>query len=222
MATDFSKYGIPITTNNTNNGGVTDFSKYGSVSTEITPNQVSQSSVGNVLFPAKTSFSDSPITAGLKSIGNVPGSALNRARNLGTALLNPVDTAKGIANTLIGAEQTGLNKLTGQNIQTSATQTFESVLQALNNRYGSLEKAQQTAINDPVGFGADVASIIGGGASLIGKGAEVANLGSKVAGLVTNPLEKTVTGTANLASETAKFGVSQATGLNKDTISLLL
>lgn len=56
--------------------------------------------------------------------------------------------------------------------------------EAVKNRYGSIEAAQKTATEDPAGFGADVLSILEGGAGLAGKTEELDNLVSKVGGTV--------------------------------------
>lgn len=166
------------------------------------------------LFPAKPT--DNPVVAGAKALGNVPSSAFNLAKNVGSAILHPIKTVEGLGKVAVG----GVEKLIpGQQGQEDA---FNQFAQGLKERYGSLENLQRTATNDPFGFGSEILGAITGGASLLGKGAEASNLISKTGQLVTNPVTKLAEGTGNVIKGTTKFATSQATGLNPETITELL
>lgn len=124
---------------------------------------------------------DNPLKAGLKSLANVPSSLLNLGKSLFSAAAHPINTIKGVGNAFAGGIEEGYNALVGEEgAHNKQTETFDALKHALNERYGSLENAQRTATNDPVGFGADVFSILEGGASLadkfLGEGVETAGL----------------------------------------------
>lgn len=164
--------------------------------------------------------------AGLKAAGNLPSSALNFGKGLVDIVTNPVQTAKGIGGAITDVGRTVTNKLsdvTGikqTGVQGSqATPTLDSLEQVLKDRYGSLENAQKTAIEDPFGVGADIAGILSGGAAVAGRTSQLGNLGSTVARTATAPVRVPVKATANAASKATQFGVSQLTGLSPDTLS---
>lgn len=165
-------------------------------------------------FPATKG--EGPLIAGLKATGNIPSSAINLGKSLTNAVLNPIDTAKGIGKVAMG----GVQKLIpGEQAQES---DFNNFANALEERYGSLENLQRTATNDPFGFGTDIVTSVMGGAGLVGKGAEVSSAISKTGKLVTTPIVKTADKLADITKSTTKFATSQATGLNPETISELI
>lgn len=159
-----------------------------SVDTELT-NRIRESSSRNPVAeslqkpanPNNATFlskpDDNPIEAGLKSAGNVPSSAVNLGVNITEAALHPVETVKGIFNAIVGGGgklrdklAEGIDTLTHSKVGSTAlgagqtneqaTQTFEALQNSLIERYGSLEAAQKTATEDPVGFGSDVVGIL--------------------------------------------------------------
>jgi hypothetical protein len=165
-------------------------------------------------FPA--SATDNPIQAGLKAAGNVPSSAFNLGKSIYSAVRHPVQTVKGIGEVALG----GAEKLIpGQQGNEEAFNQFTNILK---ERYGSLENLQKTATNDPFGFGTDVLGLVTGGATLVGKGAAVTGAIGKVGKLATSPVAKTIEKTGELAGKTTKFGISQVTGLNPETITELI
>lgn len=125
-----------------------------------------------VPFPATSQ--ETPLQAGLKSAGNVPSSGFNFLKNIASAVTNPVDTGKGVFNAITGggraiqsqvqkgAEKIGLGNVFKMGENERADETFGALKQSLLNRYGSTEKAERTAIEDPIGFGADVVAILAG------------------------------------------------------------
>jgi hypothetical protein len=166
------------------------------------------------LFPS--SPTDNPLVAGAKAVGNLPTSAFNLAKGIGSAIIHPIDTVTGIAKTAIG----GVEKLIPG--QQGSEQNFDAFTKILKDRYGSLDNLQRTATNDPFGFGTDLATLFTGGASLVGKSGEAASLVGKTGQLVTKPVVRGAEKVGQGISSTAKFATSQATGLNPETISQLV
>lgn len=149
----------------------------------------------------KASSNDTPVTAGLKSLGNVPSSFANLAGGLLGVLAHPIKTVEGIGSAVIG----GVENLTGQNKGSpdQSQQTANAVGKAFMDRYGSLENAQRTATNDPAGFGADVLSIVTGGEGLLRKGADVADVvtgTNKVSGAVRSGIDTLNSGVQKVAT----------------------
>lgn len=179
-----------------------------------TPQNVSEENTYGAFFPSKST--DTPIQAGLKAAGNLPSSAFNLAKSLGTAVLNPIDTVKGIGKVAIG----GVQKLIPG--EQGMEQDFNAFTNILKDRYGSLDALAKTATNDPFGFGTDIVTLVGGGATLAGKSAQATQLASKVGKAVTNPVTKTAQKVGQGVTSTAKYATSQATGLNPETITQLL
>lgn len=180
------------------------------------------------LFPA--TGQENPFMAGLKSLGNVPSSAFNLVSGVAGIAKSPVQTAKGFGKAVIGAgervgreilERTPLANRVAQVQESQNEQVFSALASSLKERYGSLENLQKTAINDPFGFGTDIAGILGGGATLLGKGAQASKLVSAVAKPITKTVSRAVEGTGTALGRTGRFGVSQATGLEPETISTI-
>lgn len=167
------------------------------------------------------------LEAGRESISNLTQSAMNFASGVKDIVSNPIDTLKTVGGIVGGAgskilESTvgkGIEKITGQPIQKTDTQVFDNFTTALKQRYGSLEALQKTATEDPLGFGADVLSVLEGGAGLVGKTQQLNKGLSTVSNIVTKPISKTAGAISDVTSATTKFGISQATGLNPETIS---
>lgn len=179
-----------------------------------------------------------------KTIGNIPGSALNLGKNLYQIARHPLDTAKNIGAVGAGAIQAGADSLFGQDQNVQKTQTqlendqaFNSAKDYFVNRFGGMDKIKQTIINDPVGLAADAATVLEGGGGLIkgaGKMTKINALStagktiSKV-GETINPIrqalplaKKVVSGTGNFVKKTANFATAQSTGLNPQTISQII
>ena len=183
--------------------------------------QVVQESPNNPTF--NYTGLESPLQAGLKSAGNVPSSVYNLGKGLVSAVANPIDTLSGIGKMTLGGIQSGVKKVTGVDIGNQETkQSFSGLTDALYNRYGSLDNLSRTAVEDPAGFGADVLSLVSGGASLVGKGAELSNIISKTGRLATTPVAKATNLIKQGVNSTAKFATAQATGLNPETITQLV
>jgi len=137
---------------------------------------VSVEAESTATFPA--SPTDSPLTAGAKAIGNVPSSAFGLGKSIVSAVASPIETTKGVFRALVGGGrqiqeqiQKGAGALIGEEKaqevfaigeNEKADATFDALKDSLIERYGSLEAAQKTATEDPVGFGADVVGIFAG------------------------------------------------------------
>lgn len=171
---------------------------------------------------------DNPVVAGLKSLGNVPSSLLNLGKSLFSAATHPINTIKGIGNAFAGGIEEGFNKLVGEDgAHNNQTETFDALKSALNERYGSLENAQRTATNDPVGFGADVFSILEGGSAVLDGvtgtstraaldtavtkvGGAVSDVGAKVLGAPASIGAKILGQSTGVGSEAIKTGFQAA------------
>lgn len=106
-------------------------------------------------------------------IGNVAKSAVNNVAGIGSALLHPIQTVKGIGNTALGAAQ----------LLVPGEQGSEQYARDLGNfykqRYGGLSNIGETLYNDPVGVALDASTLLGGAGAL----AKGAGSVSKVGGL---------------------------------------
>lgn len=190
--------------------------------------QPTRTTTGGVVSPTFTATpGENPLIAGAKAVGNIPSSAFGLGKSLFEAVKSPAETVKAVGGVLGGAgskilESTvgkGVEALTGQPIQKADTQAFDTFTQVLKQRYGSLDALQKTATEDPIGFGADLLSVIEGGAGLAGKTAGLNRAISRTGQLVTEPVTRAGQAVGTGISRTAQFGLSQATGLNPETIT---
>ena len=123
-------------------------------------------------------------------VSNIPGSAAGVAESLVTPILHPVETAKTIGKVAGGAVQKAakaadigwLSDLVGEDL----TPYADAVVDAVVERYGSLDKAKNTLEKDPVGVAVDLASLISGAGALT-RSSTVAKAGAAV-----NPINATV------------------------------
>lgn len=165
-------------------------------------------------FPA--TGKETPLEAGMKAIGNVPSSTFGLVKGVVGAVAHPIQTLKGIGSIGLGGVQKVIPGEQG------SEESFNQFTGLLKDRYGSLENLQKTAIDDPVGFGADVVGLFTGGAALVGKGAEATNLLSKSARVVTKPVGSSASALSTGGKSTARFVTAQATGLNPETIKQVI
>lgn len=103
------------------------------------------------------------VESAVQTVKNIPRSATNLVKDVGTAVFNPIDTATALGKTGLGYVQ----KLTPQ--EEGYEKYADATNQFFKERYGSVDAAKRTLINDPVGFLGDVSSIftLGGGAASI-------------------------------------------------------
>ena len=85
---------------------------------------------------------------------NLKGSAVQFFKDLVTPVIHPIQTAKGIGSLATGA----YHKLT-PGVQEDE-QLVDAILQHYSERYGGLDRLKKTIIKDPVGFAADLGSIL--------------------------------------------------------------
>lgn len=185
-------------------------------------------STSDAFFPSNKN--DNPLIAGAKAIGNLPKSIYEFGKGIVSAVSHPIQTVKTVGNILgQGGEKVlentvgkGIEAITGQEIQKQDTPEFDAFAKIMKDRYGSLENLQKTATEDPFGFGADLLGLIEGGAGLVGKTAELNKVVGTVGRTATRPIASAVEKTGNVIKGTTKFGLSQATGLNPESISNIL
>jgi hypothetical protein len=139
--------------------------------------------------------------------GNVASSAGDLLKNLFTAITHPVQTVKTTAQIPIGLGAKARRELEEKRQRKSferseSEQVWDSVVDMIKGRYGSVENIKETAYKDPVGMLADVAAVVSAGAGAIGKVGEaskisrlskVGKVGSKV-GSAVDPLQAMVKG----------------------------
>src|SRR3990167_6261848 len=126
------------------------------------------------------------------------------------AVTSPVETAKGLGSLAAGGVEKLIPGEQGQE------KSFDALISFYKERYGSLQKAKETAYKDPVGFALDIAPIVGA----VGKGIQVAGVAGKV-GKATQVLKATLpkipsgAGTIAKAQEAvAGIGEAEARVLN--------
>lgn len=169
---------------------------------------------------------EGPVSAGLKAAGNLPTSALSFGSSLLEAVKHPIETGKGLFKLAADAGNKAvfnpLNRtLDDEQVATPTLDAVGSAYFGKDGRYGSLENAQKTSIEDPFGVGSDILSVVSGTAGALGKGSAVARTIGTVGKTVTSPVAKTVSGFSSKVSNTVRFGASQATGLSPETISTI-
>ena len=94
--------------------------------------------------------------------------------DIGTAIMNPLDTAKAVGGLALG----GFQKLIPG--EQGAEKNVDALVNLYVDRYGGLENLKKTAYEDPVGMLADFATLAGGGA-MLAKGAGMAAKGANLA-----------------------------------------
>lgn len=152
-----------------------------------------------------------------EAVRNLPGSAVEFGKTVAQPILHPIETAKGVSHMVQGAfAEAGLTK--GDPEDKAA---FDAFVNALQDRYGSVENLKRTMAEDPVGFASDASVVLGGaGAAVRGAGA-AAGVASGVkageaamrAGAAVNPIMATgraVTGLGRAGAKAAqKLGVTE-------------
>lgn len=196
-----------------------------------TPEQPTQPETPN---PYNATFraigTETPAQAGLKATGNLPTSAYNFGKNIVKAVANPIDTTLAVGNAVRGVGQKAINTVIGGAFgkdaigvkENSGTQSVDAILKTYKDRYGSLDNALKTAIEDPFGVGADLLTVIQGGAAVAGKTAQVNNVLSKTAQVATKPITAPIAGASKIVIGGTKFAASQATGLSPETIGTIV
>ena len=129
---------------------------------------------------------------GKQALGNALPSLGGVLRDVGTAILHPVETAKSLGDLIDGLENKAVNALTGRKSGEAPTawqETFgvtdadEAKANAVGNyladRYGGLENVKRTLAVDPAGVAADAAGLLTGGSGLLRGAAGVGRLAGR-------------------------------------------
>ena len=122
----------------------------------------------------------------LKTVENIPSSALNLGKNIVSGvsglIQHPVKSFEGAVNTVGGAIQEGGNAIasavTGKNLNqtTPQTEAFDKVKNYIGSRYGSLDNLRKTVENDPVGVLMDASTVLSGTGAVVGGVGDVADV----------------------------------------------
>lgn len=151
---------------------------------------------------------------------NIPSSAMNFAKGIGTAVMHPVDTGLGLVRTAAGglgalAEKVAPGSSSGL-VTPEDDQAWDAMKDFMIKRYGSVDAFKQTVQNDPIGFSADLSSILGGAGGALGKAGDISGIGAiskagdiaQTASEFTNPINA-ARGTARLAGQYVAKPVSE-------------
>lgn len=166
-------------------------------------------------IPQPQSYSDvSPPPMGWgdvasQAVDNIPASAKQFGQDMMQPIMHPIDTAKAVGNVALGAAQ---KLIPGEQ---EAEASADAVGKFFADRYGGLENVKRTIANDPVGFMADLSTVLTGGGAAVARAPGVvgkaANVASK-AGAAVDPLTLAGKGVSKVASGLGK-GASEVTGL---------
>lgn len=117
--------------------------------------------------------------AAVEAIPNIPSSAAEFATGLYTAVTNPVETAGSLLDIAAGGLKTGAQKALPKKVYNfindldrdpkSAQRAMRAAQQfggQMADRYGTYNAIKNTLATDPVGFAADMSSLLSGGAGL--------------------------------------------------------
>ncbi|MBT8450019.1 MAG: hypothetical protein KJO69_10030, partial [Gammaproteobacteria bacterium] len=128
-------------------------------------------------------------------ISNIPSSAKQSGSDIYHAVTNPVETAKALGKTAIGAAQ----------LLYPGEQEYEMYAEAVgehfSKRYGGINEFKTTLMQDPVGVAGDVAGFLGG-LGMLPKAAKLGKLGAAI-----DPV--------NLATRGVSKGVMNIPGVSK-------
>ena len=145
----------------------------------------------------KRSWLDVPVEA----VTNVVPSAINLASGIYEAVTSPVQTAKGIVDIGAGALQNVLpqgvvdfvNRFDkNPEARNRAIAAADAVGGFYKDRYGSEEAFKKTMATDPVGFAADLSTLLSGGATATARVAPAASTALATGAKFTNPMNAIV------------------------------
>jgi len=178
-----------------------------------------------ILFPA--TGEEGYLAQAGKTVGNIPGSAFNFGKGIIEAPKNIFENIKSIPQ-----EFTSLVNESGGDVGKAIERTITEMPHTAYKMFmpqfarsiisGDYRNAQKVLAEDPVG---QLAPLILGAKAIAGKagvGAQFNQAMEIIAKPITAPAKMIGNATAKTISGTSKFGVSQATGLNPQTISTAL
>jgi len=152
--------------------------------------------------PKKAPPERSLIGAVVEGATNIPSSAAEFATGLYTAVTNPIQTASSMMDLAAGGLKTGAEKVLPKNVYNfindmdrdpkSADRAMRAARQfggQMADRYGTYDAIKNTLATDPVGFAADMSTLLSAGSSVAGRVGKVgtANTLNKMA-QATNPV----------------------------------
>lgn len=145
--------------------------------------------------PKKAPPKRSLVGAALEAIPNIPSSAAEYATGMYEAVTNPVETAGTLLDIAAGGLQTGAKKVLPKSVYNfiqkldadpkaaqRAMRTAQQFGGQMAARYGTYDAIKNTLATDPVGFAADMSTLLSGGA---GAARATAKVAPKVAPKVT-------------------------------------
>ena len=158
-----------------------------------------------------TSMPEQSLTMGQvasQAVRNLPGSAAQFARDIAQPVLHPIETAKNVAELGTGLVQLAIPGEQGNE------ETARAVGQFFADRYGGIENIKRTLATDPVGFAADISTVLtGGGAAAVRAGGLAGRAGrvAQAAGRAVDPLAG-ATRAAGAVARPVGRGVSEVVG----------
>ena len=157
------------------------------------------------------------IGAAAEGVTNIPSSAVEFATGLYNAVTNPVETAGTLLDIAAGGLKTGAQKALPKDVYNfinnldadpkSAQRAMRAAQQfggQMADRYGTYDAIKNTLATDPVGFAADVSSLLSGGASTVRQGGRVV---SKVAPKAAPKIERVANAMTRAADATNPINV---------------
>jgi len=145
----------------------------------------------------KRSYLDVPVEA----VTNIVPSAINLASGIYEAVTNPVQTVKGIIDVGAGALQNvlpqGVVDFVNQfdknpEARNRAIAAADAVGGFYKDRYGSEEAFKKTMATDPVGFAADLSTLLSGGATATARVTPAVSTALATGAKYTNPMNAIV------------------------------
>ena len=160
--------------------------------------------------------------AAVEAIPNIPSSAAEFATGLYTAVTSPVQTAGTLLDIAAGGLKTGAQKALPKNVYNfinnldrdpqSAQRAMRAAQQfggQMKDRYGTYDALKNTLATDPVGFAADMSTLLSGGAGAARQGGKVV---SKVAPKVTAKTARVANAMTRAAEATNPVNVLRPAG----------
>ncbi len=149
---------------------------------------------------------------GMQAVRNLPSSAAQFAQDVVTPIFRPVETIGNLGDLIIGSVQKMIPGVQSREGYADAVGQFFA------DRYGGMENIKRTMANDPVGFMADVSTVLtGGGAAAARAPGMVGQAGRAVqrAGAVVDPLQAVGRSVAPIAAPVGRLagrGLATAIG----------
>ena len=148
-----------------------------------------------------------------KAIKNTPDSAYQFALNIYNAVRHPVDTATAVYQMAQG----GVEKLIPQSAipgERPNEQKFDQMVDFFKQRYGGSDQLRSTIEKDPVGFMADVSSVLSGAGGVVRGGASIASKAGPTAARIAGPVSEIGKAATTLGAATDPLSVLKMAVIN--------